>query len=51
MAAARREDRLQSLKQELAKEHRDITVRRADASRPEDMQHLAQEMLELLGEN
>jgi serine 3-dehydrogenase (NADP+) len=49
VAAARREDRLQSLKQELAKEHRDITVRRADASRPEDMQHLAQEMLELLG--
>src|SRR5580658_1828245 len=49
VAAARREDRLQSLKQELAKEHRDITVRRADASSPEDMQHLAQEMLEVLG--
>ena len=43
VAAARREDRLQSLKQELAKEQRDITVRVADASSPEDMQHLAQE--------
>ena len=42
VAAARREDRLQALKQELAKEHRDITVRVADASKPEDMQHLAQ---------
>jgi len=42
VAAARREDRLQSLKQELAKEQRDITVRVADASKPEDMQHLAQ---------
>jgi serine 3-dehydrogenase len=42
VAAARREDRLQALKQELAKEHRDITVRVADASKPEEMQHLAQ---------
>jgi serine 3-dehydrogenase len=42
VAAARREDRLQALKQELAKEQRDITVRVADASKPEDMQHLAQ---------
>jgi serine 3-dehydrogenase len=42
VAAARREDRLQSLKQELAKEQRDITVRVADASKPEEMQHLAQ---------
>jgi serine 3-dehydrogenase len=42
VAAARREDRLQSLKQELAKEQRDITVRVADASKPEDMRHLAQ---------
>ena len=42
VAAARREDRLQALKQELAKEQRDITVRVADASNPEDMQHLAQ---------
>src|SRR5580700_7822859 len=49
VAAARREDRLQSLKQELAKEQRDITVRRADASNPDDMRHLAQEMLESLG--
>jgi len=42
VAAARREDRLQALKQELAKEQRDITVQVADASKPEDMQHLAQ---------
>jgi NADP-dependent 3-hydroxy acid dehydrogenase YdfG len=42
VAAARREDRLQALKQELAKEQCDITVRVADASKPEDMQHLAQ---------
>src|ERR1700721_3537740 len=42
VAAARREDRLQILKEELAKEHREITVRRADASIPEDMQQLAQ---------
>jgi NADP-dependent 3-hydroxy acid dehydrogenase YdfG len=42
VAAARREDRLQALKQELAKEQREITVRVADASNPEDMQHLAQ---------
>ena len=42
VAAARREDRLQALKLELAKEQRDITVRVADASKPEDMQHLAQ---------
>ncbi len=42
VAAARREDRLQSLKQELAKEQRNITVQVADASKPDDMQHLAQ---------
>jgi serine 3-dehydrogenase len=42
VAAARREDRLQALKQELAKEQRDIAVRVADASKPEDMQHLVQ---------
>jgi serine 3-dehydrogenase (NADP+) len=42
IAAARREDRLLALKQELAKEQRDITVRVADASKAEDMQHLAQ---------
>src|ERR1700683_1223567 len=49
VAAARREDRLQSLKQELAKEQRDITVRRADASSVEDMQQLAQAALEKFG--
>jgi serine 3-dehydrogenase len=49
VAAARREDRLQSLKEELAKEQRDITVRRADASSVEDMQQLAQTALEKFG--
>ena len=49
VAAARREDRLQSLKEELAKEQRDITVRRADASKVEDMQQLAQEALAKFG--
>jgi serine 3-dehydrogenase (NADP+) len=49
VAAARREDRLQSLKEELAREQREITVRRADASNPEDMQQLAQETLEQFG--
>jgi NADP-dependent 3-hydroxy acid dehydrogenase YdfG len=49
VAAARREDRLQSLKEELAKEQREITVRRADASIPEDMQQLAHETLEHFG--
>jgi serine 3-dehydrogenase len=49
VAAARREDRLQSLKEELAKEQRDITVRRADASKAEDMQQLAQEALAKFG--
>jgi NADP-dependent 3-hydroxy acid dehydrogenase YdfG len=49
VAAARREDRLQLLKSELAKEQRDITVRSVDASRPADMQQLAQETLAHLG--
>jgi serine 3-dehydrogenase len=49
VAAARREDRLQSLKDELAKEQRDITVRRADASDPADMQQLAQQALAAFG--
>jgi serine 3-dehydrogenase (NADP+) len=49
VAAARREDRLQSLKDELAREQRDITVRRADASKVEDMQQLAQATLEKFG--
>jgi serine 3-dehydrogenase (NADP+) len=49
VAAARREDRLQSLKDELAGEQRDITVRRADASNVEDMQQLAQAALEQFG--
>ncbi len=34
VAAARREDRLQSLKDELEKEQCAITIKRADASRP-----------------
>jgi NADP-dependent 3-hydroxy acid dehydrogenase YdfG len=49
VAAARREDRLQSLKEELASEQRDITVRPADASKAEDMQQLAQEALAKFG--
>ena len=49
VAAARREDRLQSLKDELAREQRDIIVRRADASSVEDMQQLAQATLEQFG--
>jgi serine 3-dehydrogenase len=49
VAAARREDRLQVLKEELAKEQREITVRRADASHPDDMQQLAQETLHHFG--
>ena len=49
VAAARRENRLQSLKDELAREQCDITVRRADASDPADMQQLAQETLEEFG--
>jgi len=49
VAAARREDRLQTLKEEMAKEQREITVRRADASIPKDMQQLAQDTLEHFG--
>ena len=49
VAAARREDRLQSLKDEMAREQRAITVRRADASVVEDMQQLAQETLQQFG--
>jgi serine 3-dehydrogenase len=49
VAAARREDRLQSLKEELAREQREITVRRADASNSDDMQQLAEETLEHFG--
>jgi NADP-dependent 3-hydroxy acid dehydrogenase YdfG len=49
VAAARREDRLQSLKDEMAREQRTITIRRADASVVEDMQQLAQETLRQFG--
>ena len=49
VAAARREDRLQSLKDEMAREQRTITIRRADASVVEDMQQLAQETLQQFG--
>ncbi len=45
IAAARRHDRLQSLKEELDAERLDITVRRADASSLQDMQQLAGETL------
>jgi NADP-dependent 3-hydroxy acid dehydrogenase YdfG len=49
VAAARREDRLRALKEEVAKEHREIAVRCADASVVTDMAQLAQETLELHG--
>ncbi len=49
VAAARRQDRLQSLKDEMASEQRAITVRRADASVVEDMQQLAREALQQFG--
>lgn len=49
VAAARREDRLQSLKDELEKEQRTITVRRADASIVDEMQQLAQETIKQFG--
>src|ERR1700761_1888877 len=49
LAAARREDRLQSLQEELRKEQRTISIRSADASKPEDMQQLAQQALKEFG--
>jgi serine 3-dehydrogenase len=49
VTAARREDRLLSLKEELAREQCDITVRRADVSSPGDMHQLAQETLNDFG--
>jgi serine 3-dehydrogenase (NADP+) len=45
VAAARRENRLQSLKEQLAREQCDITVRSADVTSAKDMQQLAQETL------
>jgi serine 3-dehydrogenase (NADP+) len=49
VAAARRADRLQALKQDLAREQREITVRPGDASKPGDMQELAQDALSQFG--
>jgi serine 3-dehydrogenase len=49
VAAARREDRLQSLKEQLAAEQCDITIRRADVSSPEEMGQLAQATLNDFG--
>ena len=49
VAAARRDDRLQALKAELAAENREIVVQVADASIPEDMQQLAQQTLQRAG--
>jgi serine 3-dehydrogenase (NADP+) len=46
VAAARRENRLQSLEEELAREGRDITVCCADVTSPKGMQQLAQETLD-----
>jgi serine 3-dehydrogenase (NADP+) len=49
VAAARRQDRLQALKTELAGEQYEIAIHVADASNPADMQQLAQETLKLHG--
>ena len=49
VASARRKDRLQSLKEELAQAQHEITIRPADASIPADMQQLAQETLKQFG--
>lgn len=49
VAAPRREDRLRALKEEVAKGHREITVRFADASIMTDMAQLVQETLERHG--
>ena|ERR1700761_3477997 len=49
MAAARRADRLQGLKQELSGEGREITVKACDASKPSDMQELQKEALARFG--
>lgn len=44
VASARREDRLKSLKDELAKEKHEIVIHPADASNPKEMQQLAQKI-------
>jgi len=49
VAAARRQSRLESLKEELVKERRDITVRCADVTNPEQMQLLAEETVKKFG--
>lgn len=49
VAAARRQSRLESLKEELAKERRDITVRCSDVTSPEQMQLLVEETVKKFG--
>jgi len=49
MAAARREDRLRSLRDELGKEGHSIEISVADASKAEDMERLEDETREKLG--
>src|SRR6202041_2630999 len=49
VAAARREDRLQSLKKELASEQHEIAIRQADASNNEHMQEFFRATLEQYG--
>jgi serine 3-dehydrogenase len=49
VAAARRHDRLQSLKEDLAAEQIEIAIQPADASRLEDMEQLAVETLAKFG--
>jgi NADP-dependent 3-hydroxy acid dehydrogenase YdfG len=49
VAAARRENRLRALQEEVEKKHGEITVRRADATDSTEMAQLAQETLERFG--
>ena len=49
VASARREDRLETLKDELAKEQREIAIHPADASNAKEMQQLGQDVLAEFG--
>ena len=49
VAAARRQDRLQALKEELAAAQHEITIRSVDAAKPADMEELARATLAQFG--
>jgi len=49
MASARRQDRLQSLQRELSTSENAISIFAADASKPDEMQRLAEETVRALG--